>query len=153
MCSSKQKGAAGTVNSPIFVSAFRAFVASLGMTIAVDFDGVIHAYSKGWNGGAIYDPPVPGTREALQALKDKGWKIYIFSTRTNKMFRKKDEEDQEVAMKRWLAEHQIPFDKIWTFGKPMADVYLDDRAIGFRGDWNSSLQEIENFVPWTKTDD
>ena len=130
-----------------------AFFASLIMTIAVDFDGVIHAYSKGWNGGAIYDPPVPGTREALQALKDKGWKIYIFSTRTNKMFRKKDEEDQEVAMKRWLAEHQIPFDKIWTFGKPMADVYLDDRAIGFRGDWSSSLQEIENFVPWTKTDD
>ena len=91
--------------------------------------------------------------EALQALKDKGWKIYIFSTRTNKMFRKKDEEDQEVAMKRWLAEYEIPFDKIWTFGKPMADVYLDDRAIGFRGDWNSSLQEIENFVPWTKAED
>ncbi|MDP2189397.1 MAG: hypothetical protein Q8J69_12025 [Sphingobacteriaceae bacterium] len=120
------------------------------MTIAVDFDGVIHAYSKGWNGGAIYDPPVPGTREAMQALRDKGYKIYIFSTRSNKMFRKKDEIDQDAAMKAYLAEHEIPYDKIWTFGKPMADIYLDDRAIGFRGDWNEALNDINNFVPWTK---
>ena len=27
-------------------------------TIAVDFDGVIHKYSKGWQGGEIYDEPV-----------------------------------------------------------------------------------------------
>jgi FMN phosphatase YigB (HAD superfamily) len=120
------------------------------MTIAIDFDGVIHAYSKGWNGGAIYDPPVPGTREAMQALRDKGYKIYIFSTRSNKMFRKKDEIDQDTAMKAYLAEHEIPYDKIWTFGKPMADIYLDDRAIGFRGDWNAALTDINNFVPWTK---
>ncbi|MFN3528466.1 MAG: hypothetical protein ACK417_00915 [Bacteroidia bacterium] len=120
------------------------------MTIAVDFDGVIHGYSKGWNGGDIYDPPVPGTREALEKLKADGWKIYIFSTRTNKIFRKKEEADQEAAMKNWLAEHQIPYDKIWTFGKPMADIYLDDRAIGFRGDWQQSLAEIAAFEPWTK---
>lgn len=122
------------------------------MTIAVDFDGVIHGYSKGWNGGDIYDPPVPGTREALEKLKADGWKIYIFSTRTNKIFRKKEEADQEAAMKNWLAEHQIPYDKIWTFGKPMADIYLDDRAIGFRGDWQQSLAEIAAFEPWTKED-
>lgn len=118
------------------------------MTIAIDFDGVIHRYSQGWNGGAIYDPPVEGTREALEQLKAKGWKIYIFSTRSNKMFRKKDEPDQEAAMKAWLAEHQIPYDKIWSFGKPMADIYLDDRALPFRGDWHDSLQQIEGFKPW-----
>jgi hypothetical protein len=66
------------------------------------------------------------------------------------MFRKKDEIDQDAAMKAYLAEHEIPYDKIWTFGKPMADIYLDDRAIGFRGDWNAALTDINNFVPWTK---
>jgi len=34
-------------------------------TIAVDFDGVIHQYSKGWEDGSIYDKPVKGVRQAL----------------------------------------------------------------------------------------
>ena len=37
-------------------------------TIAVDFDGVIHGYSKGWHDGTIYDPPVPGAIDALCEL-------------------------------------------------------------------------------------
>jgi hypothetical protein len=65
------------------------------LKIAIDFDGVIHGYSKGWNGGAIYDPPVPGVKEALDALKAEGHYLMIFSTRTNFIFRKKDEPDQK----------------------------------------------------------
>ena len=49
-------------------------------TIAVDFDGVIHKYSKGWQNGAIYDEPVKGTHGALMLLK-KEYFIYIFTTR------------------------------------------------------------------------
>lgn len=30
------------------------------MTISIDFDGVIHQYSKGWQNGEIYDPPIRG---------------------------------------------------------------------------------------------
>lgn len=37
-------------------------------TIAVDFDGVIHKYSKGWQNGSIYDEPVEGAKEALLEL-------------------------------------------------------------------------------------
>jgi len=120
------------------------------MTIAVDFDGVIHAYSRGWQGGELYDPPVEGTREALLNLREKGWKIYIFSTRTNKIYHKNDDPPQEERMKAYLNRHQIPFDKIWTFGKPMADVYLDDRAVTFRGNWQESLKEIDTFQVWNR---
>ncbi|MFB4275740.1 hypothetical protein ACBJ59_10645 [Nonomuraea sp. MTCD27] len=37
-------------------------------TIAVDFDGVIHTYGKGWHDGSIYDEPVPGALDALRSL-------------------------------------------------------------------------------------
>jgi len=120
------------------------------MTIAIDFDGVIHSYSRGWQGGEIYDPPVAGTREALTELRAKGWKIYIFSTRTNKIYHKNDHPPQEERMKTYLEEHGIPYDKIWSFGKPMADIYLDDRALNFRGKWVDSLQEIEQFQVWNR---
>ena len=39
---------------------------------AVDFDGVIHKYSKGWVGGAIYDKPMPGALEIMEELTKTG---------------------------------------------------------------------------------
>jgi hypothetical protein len=120
------------------------------MTVAIDFDGVLHRYSEGWKDGQIYDEPVEGSREALQAMKDLGWKIYIFSTRSNKLYHKDQEKAQDQAMKTWLEHHGIPYDRIWNFGKPMADVYIDDRALTFRGDWKATLHEAQNFSPWNR---
>jgi hypothetical protein len=49
-------------------------------TIAVDFDGVIHAYSKGWQDGTIYDPPLPGALDGLRTLmRDNA--VFIHTTR------------------------------------------------------------------------
>jgi len=120
------------------------------MTVAIDFDGVLHRYSEGWKDGQIYDEPVEGSREALQAMKDMGWKIYIFSTRSNKLYHKDQEKAQDQAMKTWLEHHEIPYDRLWNFGKPMADVYIDDRALTFRGDWKATLHEAQNFSPWNR---
>ncbi len=122
------------------------------MVIAVDFDGVIHRYSKGWNGGEIYDETVQGTKESLTKLKELGHKIYIFSTRSNKIFHKKGGIDQQKQMKEWLEKNQIPYDKIWGFGKPMADIFIDDRALSFKGDWNQTLKEVNDFKVWYKKD-
>jgi len=120
------------------------------MTVAIDFDGVLHRYSEGWKDGQIYDEPVEGSREALQAMKDLGWKIYIFSTRSNKLYHKDQEKAHDQAMKTWLEHHGIPYDRLWNFGKPMADVYIDDRALTFRGDWKATLHEAQNFSPWNR---
>jgi histidinol phosphatase-like enzyme len=120
------------------------------MIVAIDFDGVLHRYSEGWKDGQIYDQPVEGSREALQAMKDMGWKIYIFSTRSNKLYHKDHEKAQDQAMKAFLEEHGIPYDRIWNFGKPLADLYIDDRALTFRGDWKSTLEEAQNFNPWNR---
>jgi len=121
------------------------------MKIAIDFDGVLHGYSKGWTDGTIYDAPVPGAAEAMKKLKEQGHTLYIFSTRTNPIFKKKEESaDQKKAMEEWLKEHDMPYDKVWTFGKPMADIFIDDRAIGFRGQWDATLEEVANFKVWNK---
>lgn len=54
------------------------------MLICVDFDGVIHSYTSGWQrASVILDPPVPGAFEWLQSLLDAGFKVAIFSSRSH----------------------------------------------------------------------
>jgi phosphoglycolate phosphatase-like HAD superfamily hydrolase len=91
-------------------------------TIAVDFDGVIHAYSRGWRGGVIYDAPVEGAFQALQDLFDAGYELVIFTTR-----------DLNGAVEGWMNAHrgQFTFEYTVTNVKPMAIAYIDDRAIRF----------------------
>lgn len=114
------------------------------MTIAVDFDGVIHAYSKGWHDGTIYDPPMPGALDGLRSLMERD-AVFVFTTR----------EPHPVA--EWLVGHG--FDAIasahdlwrtfWnergrllvTNRKLAAVAYLDDRAVRFT-DWAQALQDL-----------
>lgn len=63
-------------------------------TIAVDFDGVIHAYSHGWDDGTIYDDPVPGAIGALRMLQDT-CAVYVHTTR-----------DPEQVV-QWLTRHGV----------------------------------------------
>jgi len=122
--------------------------------IAVDCDGVIHAYSKSWEGGILYDEPVKDTKEGIQKLKDAGYHIMIYTTRTNPDYRNEKEPEQIAQLKEYLKKYEIPYDEIWTGkGKPMADMYIDDRAIPFTGDWNKTIQDVENFKVWNKSKD
>lgn len=106
-------------------------------TIAIDFDGVLHAYSKGWQDGSLYDGPVDGAEEALLALDASGYKLVIYTARTL------DSNLAEIAP--WIGKHmpkvaelKIPI----TNRKPVAWRYIDDRAIQFIT-WLQSLDEIE----------
>lgn len=98
--------------------------------IAVDFDGVIHGYTKGWQGGAIYDDPVPGASEALRQLS-KTHELVVFTAR----------HDLD-AVRRWLVAHNLQqyFHDI-TNRKPQAAVYLDDRALRFTS-WSRALEDL-----------
>ena len=122
-------------------------------TIIVDFDGVIHWYRQGWKDGSIYDEPTPGTKEALQELKEIGCKITIFSTRAFDRItpvKGVKEPSQYLEMIQWLEKYEIPFDEIWQeSGKPIGHVYIDDRAIQFRGNWRETIQQTQTFKAWS----
>ena len=115
-------------------------------TICIDFDGVIHDYSKGWQGEDVFGQIIPNADTGTATLKKNGWTIIIFTTR------KKTEK-----LEKWLAENNISYDHInenpnqpeHASGKIIADVYLDDRGICFRGRWDSWLmRDIIEFEPW-----
>lgn len=98
-------------------------------TISIDFDGVLHAYREGWKDGTIYDEPVPGAQEALAALCDAGNRLVISTVR-----------DDHDAIMRWLIRHGLDsfIDEI-TNAKPIAWLYIDDRALRFE-DWPQAVR-------------
>lgn len=122
----------------------------MGKTICIDFDGVIHDYSNGYQGPDVFGSMVPNADAGTQALKRNGWTVIIFTTR------KKSDK-----MEQWLKDHGISYDYINenpnqpkdTSGKIMADVYLDDRGIRFCGRWDKwLLEDIMTFETWQEAE-
>lgn len=114
-------------------------------TICIDFDGVIAQYQQ-WQGKDTFGAPVPGVQSALKVLKKEGYKIIIFTTR-----------DVSDALKQYLKDNDITYDHInenpdqpkdSNAGKPIADLYVDDRSVCFRGNWKHTLDDIAWFKPW-----
>jgi hypothetical protein len=104
-------------------------------TIAVDFDGVIHQYSKGWHDGTCYDKPIEGSFEALIELDRRGYNVVVFSTR------------EPEQMKEWFFKWAYKIESIegeeapnieFTNKKPPAIAYIDDRGIRFTN-WKDIL--------------
>lgn len=102
-------------------------------TLAIDFDGVIHKYSKGFKGlDNAYDEPTDGTKDALQKLKDRGYILKILSSRPKEVilpWLKKYELDSYIEE---VSNHKFP-----------ATVYIDDRGYQFN-DWYNTLIDLEN---------
>lgn len=110
-------------------------------TIAIDFDGVIHAYTSGWRGSVVIpDPPVPGALEFVERLvAHEELEPVIFSSRAKTV-------PGTVAIAKWLLENGFPDLRI-ECEKPPAVVYIDDRGWTFRGVW-PELRELLDFEPW-----
>lgn len=122
---------------------FESLIPDVKKTIAVDFDGVIHRYSKGWHDGTIYDPPMPGAIEGLKQLLESYF-VFVFTTRGVE------------SVVQYLREHEVnaiadnshiyPDRKFWniedtilvTNRKLAAIVYIDDRALKFEN-WQQVL--------------
>lgn len=117
-------------------------MAKMYKVICIDFDGVIHPYTKGWVGlTPDIEAPVKGMREELEALKEQGFRIVVFTTRAQTA-------EGVKAVKKYLELWRVPFDDI-TAQKIGAHCYIDDRAILFDGNSKGLAERVINFNPWT----
>ena len=114
------------------------------LTIAIDFDGVIHSYHDGWRDGTCYGYPIEGAFKEIETLMER-FNVFILTTRSA--------EDTKEWMDRWLGseldglENPFPtevvpndtdnpfWDKEGVLGitnrKLVAISYIDDRALRF----------------------
>ena len=98
----------------------------------IDFDGTLCKFAFPDVG-----PPEPHVREALETLKDAGYTIKIHSCRTATYWGNVEERIHHVAsIYDFMREYGLPYDEvILNIDKPIADVYIDDRAIRYEGNW------------------
>ena len=74
--------------------------------------------------------PIPGTISRLAELKAAGWHVIIYTARgMNTYGTARGAEDVHRGMtEEWLAKNGIEYDEL-IFGKPAADVYVDDKGM------------------------
>lgn len=146
------------------------------LKIALDFDGVLHAYTSGWTGPIPFDPPVPGAINFCEQLVMEGYDVSIFSTRVHPELgrgsRQKFISYSDKTLDGWapsdelgptLAEEGIrAWFKHWGFPAELhncvithkklhAELFVDDRGYRFNGDFKEVLDYIEDTNPELET--
>lgn len=122
-------------------------------TICVDFDGVLHSYTSGWQGASVIpDGPVPGAIEWLTKLTEE-FDVAVCSARARRPWgwwavrgwlRRQLIEHWGDTTTAWDAIDAIKVSPV----KPAAIVYVDDRAWRFDGQHFPTPEELRAHRPW-----
>jgi len=115
-------------------------------TVAVDFDGVLHSYDKGWHDGTIYGDWKPGAVVALSQLMQR-YAVFIHTTRDAKQVARWIEQKSGYAFE---CTTRVPRSGFWneqgvllvTDRKLAAIAYIDDRAVRFTN-WPDALTAVD----------
>lgn len=117
------------------------------MTISVDFDGVIHRYSRGWREGVIYDPPIVGAIEALREMMELE-AVFILTAsgaeRRHKIVGWLEERGLKAVVDSPVSAREFWNDRgviLVTNRKYPARRYLDDRGVTFRN-WGQAMRDL-----------
>ena len=103
----------------------------------IDLDGDLNMYEGKYDENKL--PKLrQGAREFVQKL-NIDYDLVLFTTRNN------------LEATKWLIENKMDkYFKDVTNVKEPAYIYLDDRAIGFNGDYQNTLTQIEDFKTYWK---
>jgi len=124
-------------------------------TVAIDFDGVIHKYSKGWQDGSIYDDEISDAFMSIQELLDRNYAVFIHTTRDAKQVAEWMIKKTASSLLYEMSFEVLPDDiKFWngsdgrntivgiTNRKLPAVAYIDDRALHFTA-WRYAMHEFD----------
>lgn len=99
------------------------------VVIALDFDGVLHSYTRGYTGPEPLDPPVEGAVEFCHWLARNGFNPVVVTAR----IRSGSTATRDwVVVQKWLQRHKFPPMTV-TNRKVAAALYIDDRGWRFTG--------------------
>lgn len=115
-------------------------------TVAVDMDETLL-------GAPDYDTPTPagqpgmapaneGAAGAMNTFRELGWRVLVYTARFSKAPTPAHVEQYRDEIVDHLQRENIHFDEVWTGPKPIADAYIDDKAVRFEGDWYATIREI-----------
>ena len=112
------------------------------MRIVIDLDGTI-CYIKKPDESYSDLEPIPGSVQKIKELRSLGHYIIILTARNMATC----ESNQGKVMKNigkitldWLEKYDVEYDEIY-FGKPNAEIYIDDRALRFCN-WDDISDEL-----------
>lgn len=77
--------------------------------------------------------PLPGAKEAMEWLVERGFCICIYSLKART-------DNGRSTVVRWMEYYGIPYHSI-SYVKPDSVVYIDDRAIRHT-DWDSTMRQL-----------
>jgi len=106
-------------------------------TIIIDFDGTLCKFAFPDVG-----EPQPNVKEALERLHNAGYKIIIHSVRTAGNWGDNNRSHHINAIEDFMLKNNLYYDELLlSCDKPIAAAYIDDRGIGYRGDWLKTVNE------------
>lgn len=100
------------------------------MQIIIDLDGTICTEEKTYSRSLA--APKEHAVESVNALYDRGHTIIIYSARTWLEFEMTTE---------WLNRNQVKYHQL-VMGKPIGDVWIDDRALRFEDNWMEIVERL-----------
>ena len=112
-------------------------------TLAIDFDGVIHNYDKGFHDGTCYGEPLNGSLEAVKKLSSK-YKIVIYTAKARPDRPLVNGKTGVEHVQEWLEKYEImKYIHEITAIKPRALIYIDDNCYRFNN-WADTLDYLKN---------
>jgi hypothetical protein len=113
--------------------------------ITLDFDGVLNKYD-GWKGYYAHFDPRDDAIQFLRALKKFGYYIVVTTARP---------DDNLWTVQEWLERHDMAqYVDLVTNKKVPSQVYFDDRAVQFFGDYLPDyILDLYRFKAYWQTDD
>tara|TARA_Y100000592_G_scaffold91377_1_gene151447 strand:+ start:8432 stop:8824 length:393 start_codon:yes stop_codon:yes gene_type:complete len=112
--------------------------------LAIDFDGVVHNFDKGYHDGTCYGEPIEGSLEAIRELSKK-YRIIIFTAKAKPSRPLVNGKTGKELVTDWLKHHNV-IDCVSeiTAEKPRAFLYIDDKGYRFQN-WQHTMLFMETF--------